>query len=86
MKNVDYEKAVSKTWRHYDLTARLTPWEGHFRHFEEKEGMRIPVEGDVEWRLPDGSFPYWKGRIVKVMYDFADDLPPVKKTGGTSHE
>jgi hypothetical protein len=49
----------------------LTPWEGHFRNYVEREGMRIPVEADVEWRLQDGSFPYWKGRIVEVMYDFA---------------
>ncbi|MBI3995852.1 MAG: hypothetical protein HY349_07740 [Nitrospirae bacterium] len=73
-------------YREVDGKYELTPWEGHFRHYEEREGMRIPVEGDVEWRLQDGSFPYWKGRIVKVIYDFADDLPPVKKTGGTSHE
>jgi len=48
----------------------LTPWAGHFRSYEEREGMQIPVEGDVEWRLKDGSFPYWKGRIVEVTYDF----------------
>lgn len=48
----------------------LTPWKGHFRNYEEREGMRIPVEGEVEWQLREGSFPYWKGRIVEVMYDF----------------
>ena len=32
--------------------------------------MRIPVEGDVEWQLQEGSFPYWKGHIVEVKYDF----------------
>lgn len=48
----------------------LTPWEGHFRKYEERNCMRIPVEGDVEWQLQEGSFPYWKGHIVEVKYDF----------------
>lgn len=49
----------------------LTPWEGHFRNYEEREGMLIPVEADVEWQLSGGSFPYWKGRVVEIKYDFA---------------
>jgi len=49
----------------------LTPWAGRFRNYEERGGMLIPVEAEVEWRLRDGSFPYWKGRIVEVEYDFA---------------
>ena len=49
----------------------LTPWAGHFFNYEERHGMRIPLEGDVEWQLPGGSFPYWKGRIATVQYDFA---------------
>jgi len=49
----------------------LTPWAGRFRSYEERGGMLIPVEAEVEWRLRDGSFPYWKGRIVEVEYDFA---------------
>ena len=49
----------------------LTPWAGYFRNYEERDGMRIPVEGDVEWQLPSGNFPYWKGRIIEVEYDFS---------------
>jgi hypothetical protein len=48
----------------------LAPWEAHLRSYEERDGVRIPVEGDVEWQLRDGSFPYWKGRIVQAKYDF----------------
>ena len=32
--------------------------------------MLIPTEGEVEWQLQDGRFPYWKGRIVEAKYDF----------------
>lgn len=49
----------------------LTPWAGSFRRYEERGGMRIPLEGEVEWRLPGGNLPYWKGRLVEVEFDFA---------------
>jgi hypothetical protein len=48
----------------------LTPWAGHFHCYEERAGVLSPVEGDVEWLLPDGGFPYWKGHIVEITYDF----------------
>jgi hypothetical protein len=51
----------------------LTPWRGHFRNYQERDGMRIPLEADVEWQLPEGAFPYWKGRIIEVQY-IADSL------------
>ncbi|MCK4499879.1 hypothetical protein KAU11_05235 [Candidatus Babeliales bacterium] len=49
----------------------LTPWAGYFSNYEERDGMRIPVEGNVEWQLPGENLPYWKGRIIKVKYDFS---------------
>ncbi len=58
-------------YREVNGSYELTPWAGHFRNYEERDAVRIPVEGDVEWQLPTGNFPYWKGRIVKVEYDFA---------------
>lgn len=65
--------SVSTPGRYREANGKyeLTPWVGHFRSYEERDGMRIPIEGDVEWQLPGGSFPYWKGRIVNVEYDFA---------------
>lgn len=49
----------------------LTPWAGHFRNYEERNGIKIPVAGEVEWQLPGGNFPYWRGRVIEVEYDFA---------------
>ena len=48
-----------------------TPWEGCWRHSELRQGMRIPLEGEVAWILPQGPKPYWRGRITKVDYEFA---------------
>lgn len=47
------------------------PWAGRFWNYEERGGMMIPIEGEVEWHLPEGNAPYWRGRIVDVDYDFA---------------
>ena len=29
----------------------------------------LPSQG-IEWQLPEGSLPYWKGRIFEIEYDF----------------
>ena len=49
----------------------LTPWTVRVWNYEERGGMRIPLEGEVAWQLPDGRMPYWKGTIIDVRYDFA---------------
>jgi hypothetical protein len=48
-----------------------TPWEGRWRHYAIREGMRIPLEGEVAWVLPEGPKPYWRGRITKLSYEFS---------------
>ncbi len=48
-----------------------TPWEGRFSHYELRDGMRIPLEGEVAWMLPGGPKPYWHGRITRISYEFA---------------
>lgn len=50
----------------------FAPWIGRFWDYEVRDGMRIPLSGEVAWQLPDGSlFPYWRGRIMNIVYDFA---------------
>jgi hypothetical protein len=48
-----------------------TPWEGRWSNYELRNGMRIPIEGEVAWMLPEGPKPYWRGRITKLSYEFA---------------
>jgi hypothetical protein len=47
----------------------LTPWEGIFRHYEARGGMRIPIAGEVAWLLLGGRQPYWRGRILEAAFD-----------------
>jgi len=47
-----------------------TPWEGRWKRYELREGMRVPLEGEVAWILPEGPKPYWRGRITSLSYEF----------------
>jgi len=48
-----------------------TPWEGRWSDYQVRDGMRVPIEGEVAWLLPSGEKPYWRGRITRVEYEFA---------------
>lgn len=48
-----------------------TPWQGRFWSYEERGGMRIPLQGEVAWLLPEGPKPYWRGEILKIEYEWA---------------
>jgi hypothetical protein len=46
-----------------------TPWEGRWWNYELRDGMRVPLEGEVSWLLPGGAKPYWRGRLVRLIYE-----------------
>ncbi len=48
-----------------------TPWEGRWSNYEVREGMRIPIGGEVAWILPEGPKPYWRGRIQRIRYELS---------------
>lgn len=48
-----------------------TPWRARMWNYVERDGMLIPLEGEVAWLLPQGPTPYWRGRITRIDYEFA---------------
>jgi len=50
-----------------------TPWQGRWFDPVERDGMRVPSRGEVEWLLPEGAQPYWRGRVESVDYTFGAD-------------
>ena len=48
-----------------------TPWEGRVSHYEQVNGVCIPLEAEAAWILPQGRKPYWRGRITELSYEFA---------------
>ncbi len=49
----------------------LRPWVGKHSHYTRIDGMMIPTEGEVGWVMPDGYFPYWRGKQVHARYEYA---------------
>jgi hypothetical protein len=49
----------------------MTPWEGRWFDFELRDGMRVPMRGEVAWLTPQGRKPYWRGTVTALRYEFA---------------
>ncbi|MGQ4650609.1 DUF6920 family protein [Lyngbya aestuarii] len=47
------------------------PWGGSFRDYTVRDGMLIPLEGEVGWEYPEGIRLYFKGKITEISYEFA---------------
>ncbi len=47
-----------------------TPWQGRFWNYSERDRLRVPLDGEVAWLLPEGARPYWRGRITEIAYKF----------------
>jgi hypothetical protein len=49
----------------------MTPWEGRWSDYQQRDGMRVPMSGEVAWLTPEGRKPYWRGTITLLRYEFA---------------
>lgn len=45
-----------------------TPWEGHFWAYAERDGVLVPLQGEVAWLLPNGPKAYWRGTITGIRF------------------
>lgn len=52
-------------------TLVMTPWEGRWSNYQERDGMRVPLTGEVAWLAPEGRKPYWRGTITSLKYEYA---------------
>ena len=53
----------------FDGVYKQVPWEGHFRDYQVREGMRVPMYGEVGW-YDDGTLHLvWKGDLIDVQYE-----------------
>ncbi len=47
------------------------PWSGRFWDYSTRDGMLIPLQGEVGWEYPDGIRLYYKGKVTEINYEFA---------------
>ncbi|MHB1085886.1 MAG: DUF6544 family protein [Thiobacillus sp.] len=52
----------------FDGTYKQVPWEGHFRDYQVRAGMRVPNYGEVGWYEGKTLQLVWKGNLVDVQY------------------
>jgi hypothetical protein len=50
-------------------TVVLTPWEGRWSDYAERDGMRVPTRGEVAWLTAQGRRAYWRGEITAITYE-----------------
>lgn len=48
------------------------PWDIRLWNYQSFQGMKVPTEGEVAWALPNGAYPYWRGRVDNARYQFVD--------------
>ncbi|MDB5903898.1 MAG: uncharacterized protein JWM26_2776 [Betaproteobacteria bacterium] len=48
-----------------------TSWQGRFRNYAVRDGMRVPLEGEAAWLLPEGEKVYRRARVVAATCEFA---------------
>ena len=52
-------------------TVVMTPWEGRWSDVAERDGMKVPMSGEVAWLTPQGRKPYWRGAVTALQFEFA---------------
>lgn len=53
----------------------MLPWGGRYHRYEERGGMRVPLESEVYWVVGGREQPYYRGRNVRVEYFFGEQSP-----------
>jgi hypothetical protein len=49
------------------------PWEGRFWNYADRDGMLVPLDGEVAWHPAEGPRPpYWRGHLGRIRYAFHD--------------
>jgi hypothetical protein len=68
-------RMTAMRYRDVNGTGVLTPFEGRYGPYARRDGAMVPTSAEVAWLLPEGRFPYWRGRPVDVTYDHAPAAP-----------
>lgn len=52
----------------FDGAYRQVPWEGHFRDYQIRGGVRVPSYGEVGWYEGETLHLVWKGNLIDLQY------------------
>jgi len=65
-------KTVRSEGRYREVNGRqvATPWQGRFWDYEWRDGMLVPLSGEVGWLTEEGLHLYWRGHIEQIDYKY----------------
>jgi hypothetical protein len=69
--NADGTIATFRADARYRDKFTAMPWGGRFWDYAVRDGMLIPLEGEVGWEYPEGMRLYFKGKTTEINYEFA---------------
>jgi|SRR5450756_2494557 hypothetical protein len=49
----------------------MLPWEGSWSNYHMRNGMMLPLTGEVGWMRSEGRKSYFVGNVTSLRYDFA---------------
>jgi hypothetical protein len=52
-------------------TAVMMPWECQMSNYQTRDGMRVPLTGEVAYITAEGERSYFRGTIQRIAYQFA---------------
>jgi hypothetical protein len=48
----------------------MAPWEGHWSNYQLRNGMTVPLTGEVAWMRPEGRKSYFEGTVTSLKYEW----------------
>jgi hypothetical protein len=48
----------------------MAPWEGNWSNYQMRDGMRVPLTGEVAWVRPEGRESYFQGTVTSLKYEW----------------
>ena len=69
--NAEGAIATCRAEARYRDKVNAMPWCGRFWEYSVRNGMLIPLAGEVGWEYPEGIRLYFKGTITEIDYEFA---------------
>ncbi len=49
----------------------MLPWEGRWSDYQSRDGMLVPLAGEVAWIRPEGRKLYFMGTVKTLTYEYA---------------
>jgi hypothetical protein len=46
----------------------MAPWVGHWSNYQTRDGMTVPLTGEVAWVRPTGRKSYFQGTVTSLKY------------------